>query len=43
MFVYIKAYKRWVEENGEEKQLPGLKYNHDQLFFIGFAQVMADS
>ncbi|CAC5418805.1 MMEL1 [Mytilus coruscus] len=39
----FRAYKRWVEENGEEKQLPGLKYNHDQLFFIGFAQVWCGS
>ncbi|VDI45273.1 Hypothetical predicted protein [Mytilus galloprovincialis] len=39
----FRAYKRWVAENGEEKQLPGLKYNHDQLFFIGFAQVWCGS
>ncbi|XP_062607161.1 neprilysin-like [Saccostrea cucullata] len=35
-----RAYRRWVETRGrEEEQLPGVKYTHDQIFFINFAQV----
>lgn len=37
--VYWKAYKKWEKENGEEKLLPGLSYNQDQLFFINYAQI----
>ncbi|XP_075929055.1 neprilysin-like isoform X2 [Petromyzon marinus] len=33
------AYRRWVEEHGEEARLPGLALNHKQLFFLNFAQV----
>jgi neprilysin len=33
-----KAYTKWVEKNGEEPQLPGLKYSPDQLFWIAAAQ-----
>ncbi|XP_061774816.1 endothelin-converting enzyme-like 1 [Nerophis ophidion] len=32
------AYQKWVREHGPEKPLPGLKYTHEQLFFIAFAQ-----
>ncbi|KAG8445038.1 hypothetical protein GDO86_009977 [Hymenochirus boettgeri] len=32
------AYQKWVRENGPERPLPRLKYTHDQLFFIAFAQ-----
>ena len=40
MFAIFKAYRRWVDEQGkEEKQLPGLDFSHNQLFFINFAQV----
>lgn len=31
------AYKRWVEQNGEEKQLPGLNYSPQQMFWISAA------
>ncbi|XP_050413721.1 neprilysin-1 [Patella vulgata] len=34
-----RAYRRAVEKYGDEAQLPGLKYNNDQLFFINFAQI----
>ncbi|XP_072282817.1 endothelin-converting enzyme 1 [Pyxicephalus adspersus] len=34
-----RAYKNWVKENGEEKELPSLGLSNDQLFFVGFAQV----
>ncbi|KAK2108291.1 endothelin converting enzyme-like 1 [Saguinus oedipus] len=33
------AYQKWVREHGPEHPLPRLKYTHDQLFFIAFAQV----
>ncbi|XP_053278831.1 endothelin-converting enzyme-like 1 [Pleuronectes platessa] len=32
------AYQKWVRENGPERPLPGLKYTHEQLLFIAFAQ-----
>ncbi|KAE8603570.1 hypothetical protein XENTR_v10014375 [Xenopus tropicalis] len=32
------AYQKWVRDNGPERPLPRLKYTHDQLFFIAFAQ-----
>ncbi|XP_017741702.1 PREDICTED: endothelin-converting enzyme-like 1 isoform X1 [Rhinopithecus bieti] len=32
------AYQKWVREHGPEHPLPRLKYTHDQLFFIAFAQ-----
>ncbi|XP_075439275.1 endothelin-converting enzyme-like 1 [Ascaphus truei] len=32
------GYQKWVRENGPERPLPRLKYTHDQLFFIAFAQ-----
>lgn len=35
----FRAYRRWVSQNGNEPSLPGLKYNHNQMFFISFAQV----
>lgn len=35
----FQAYRRWVSQNGNEPSLPGLKYNHNQMFFISFAQV----
>uniref|UniRef100_A0A2I3H7X3 Endothelin converting enzyme like 1 n=1 Tax=Nomascus leucogenys TaxID=61853 RepID=A0A2I3H7X3_NOMLE len=34
-----QAYQKWVREHGPEHPLPRLKYTHDQLFFIAFAQV----
>ncbi|ROL54697.1 Endothelin-converting enzyme-like 1 [Anabarilius grahami] len=30
--------QKWVREHGPERPLPGLKYTHEQLFFIAFAQ-----
>lgn len=33
-----RAYTRWVERNGVEQMLPGLKYNPQQLFWISVAQ-----
>ncbi|XP_033934658.1 endothelin-converting enzyme-like 1 [Pseudochaenichthys georgianus] len=32
------AYQKWVREHGPERPLPGLKYTHEQLVFIAFAQ-----
>lgn len=34
-----QAYQKWVREHGPEHPLHHLKYTHDQLFFIAFAQV----
>ncbi|CAB4040541.1 endothelin-converting enzyme 1-like [Paramuricea clavata] len=34
----FNAYKRWINDHGEEKVLPCLDKNSDELFFIGFAQ-----
>lgn len=33
-----RAYKKWVEENGPEPQLPGLDYSPEQLFWLSAAQ-----
>ncbi|KAL4234013.1 Endothelin-converting enzyme 2 [Mactra antiquata] len=34
------AYKKWLHKSGSDSIiLPGMKYNSDQLFFIGMAQV----
>ena len=35
----VQAYQKWVREHGPERPLPGLKYTHEQLVFIAFAQV----
>ena len=32
------AFRQWTQEHGSEALLPGLRYNHNQLFFIAFAQ-----
>jgi len=37
--VYLQAYLKWVEMNGEDSRLPGLDMDHKQLFFLNFAQV----
>ncbi|KAK3104371.1 hypothetical protein FSP39_000406 [Pinctada imbricata] len=35
-----RAYRNWVKSRGAEEQpLPGVKYNHNQIFFINFAQI----
>ncbi|XP_077397778.1 neprilysin-like [Festucalex cinctus] len=34
-----QAYQNYVKKHGEEPLLPGLNLNHDQLFFLNFAQV----
>jgi endothelin-converting enzyme len=35
-----EAYNEWVKNNGPERPLPLLELNHQQLFFISFAQVI---
>ncbi|GAB1605929.1 neprilysin-1-like [Argonauta hians] len=36
----FRAYKNWVRKRGaKEPKLPGINYTHEQLFFLGFAQV----
>lgn len=38
---YIQAYKNWLEKNGQESwRLPGINFTSEQLFYIGFGQVM---
>lgn len=37
--VFLQAYKKWIERNGEEPQLPALNYTNEQLFFVSAAQV----
>ncbi|XP_031570959.1 endothelin-converting enzyme homolog isoform X2 [Actinia tenebrosa] len=40
----FQAYQIWKKKNGkEEKRLPGLDLNHDQLFFLSFAQIWCSS
>ncbi|MPC38765.1 Neprilysin-2 [Portunus trituberculatus] len=34
-----RAYRQWVERNGEEKLLPGINLTHDQLFFLNYARI----
>ncbi|KAK8726821.1 hypothetical protein OTU49_010077 [Cherax quadricarinatus] len=34
-----RAYRQWVKRNGEEKLLPGMQLNHDQLFFLNYARI----
>ncbi|XP_059174583.1 neprilysin-1-like isoform X2 [Physella acuta] len=34
-----RAYRKWVEKNGEEPALPGIGLSHNQLFFLNFAQI----
>jgi len=34
------AYRRYVEVHGQEPRLPGMeRYSHEQLFFLGYANV----
>ena len=33
------AYQKWVEKNGPEPKLPGLKYTPQQMFWISAAQM----
>lgn len=35
----FRAYKKWVSNHGEESLLPGVNLNHDQLFFLNYAQI----
>jgi len=39
----FRAYRKWVERNGEEELLPGMELNHDQLFFLNYAQIWCGS
>ncbi|XP_058530407.1 membrane metallo-endopeptidase-like 1 [Ochotona princeps] len=38
-----KAYLKWMEEGGQDQQLPGLELTYEQLFFINYAQVWCGS
>lgn len=41
--LFLQAYQKWIREHGPERPLPGLKYTHEQLLFIAFAQVKTHS
>lgn len=32
------AYKKWIQQNGNEKSLPGLKYSSQEMYWIAAAQ-----
>nr|XP_060623651.1 neprilysin [Anolis sagrei ordinatus]XP_060623652.1 neprilysin [Anolis sagrei ordinatus]XP_060623653.1 neprilysin [Anolis sagrei ordinatus]XP_060623655.1 neprilysin [Anolis sagrei ordinatus] len=34
-----RAYENFAKKNGNEKRLPGLDFDHKQLFFLNFAQI----
>ncbi|XP_046579512.1 neprilysin-1-like [Haliotis rubra] len=34
-----RAYRKWVQEHGEEQLLPGIGLSHNQLFFLNYAQI----
>ncbi|XP_060778990.1 neprilysin-like isoform X1 [Neoarius graeffei] len=34
-----QAYQNYIKKHGKEAPLPGLELNHEQLFFLNFAQV----
>ena len=38
-WLFCQAYRKWVEQHGEEPLLPGIDLSHDQLFFLNYAQV----
>lgn len=35
----FRAYQKWIERNGEEQLLPGIKLNQKQLFWVSAANV----
>ncbi|XP_033231624.1 neprilysin-1-like [Belonocnema kinseyi] len=35
----FRAYKKWTASHGQEPFLPGVNLNHDQLFFLNYAQI----
>lgn len=37
MKIAYNAYNDWLNKNGPEKQLPGLNYTSQQMFWIGAA------
>ena len=38
---FAQAYKNWLKKNGEESwRLPGINFTSEQLFYVGFGQVM---
>lgn len=39
-FISPQAYKNWLKNHKEEKDLPKIGLSHDQLFYLSFAHVM---
>lgn len=39
----LQAYRKWVQQHGDEPDLPGLNLTHDQLFFLNYAQIWCGS
>lgn len=42
-FILFQAYKKWESLHGFDDDLPGLELNHDQLFFLNYAQIWCGS
>lgn len=42
-FIRSQAYRKWVTQRGVDADLPGLNLNHDQLFFLNYAQIWCGS
>lgn len=40
---HLQAYRKWVQLHGTDDDLPGLDLNHDQLFFLNYAQIWCGS
>lgn len=40
---HLQAYRKWVNVHGTDDNLPGLDLNHDQLFFLNYAQIWCGS
>ncbi|XP_045474405.1 neprilysin-1-like isoform X2 [Harmonia axyridis] len=39
----FRAYQKWVDQHGEEPDLPGMNLSHNQLFFLNYAQIWCGS
>lgn len=39
----LQAYRKWVSLHDLDDDLPGLELNHDQLFFLNYAQIWCGS
>lgn len=42
-FNRLQAYRKWATLHDTDDDLPGLDLNHDQLFFLNYAQIWCGS